>query len=147
MTCKCGGGSPSFPHSKPEAGDQENICLFKKKKYHVQLGWLSSLRSWDESSVGWRSRVGRGKEAGRAAEGLLVQNGSSSLHTVLHCPLTGMGVCVCVHVRTQACMMYKAAGQGGDSDGEVSALEASGGSGRTCPLPHPPQDLSPLWLI
>ena len=33
--------------------------------------------------------------------------------------------------RTQACMMYKAAGQRGDSDGKVSALEASGGSGRT----------------
>lgn len=70
--------------------------------------------------------MGRGKEAGRAAEGLLVQNGLSSLHTALHCPLTGMGVYVCVytHVRAQACMMYKAAGQGGDSDGEVSALEA-----------------------
>ena len=61
MTCKCGDGSPSFPHSKPEAGDQENICLFKKKN-QVQLGWLSSLRSWGESGVGWRSRVGRGKE-------------------------------------------------------------------------------------
>ena len=41
MTCKCGDGSPSFPHSKPEAGDQENICLFKKKK--PSAAWLAVL--------------------------------------------------------------------------------------------------------
>lgn len=106
-----------FPTVNLRLGIRKTSVYLKKEK--IQSGaWLAVLTKelGQESGVGWRSRVGRGKEAGRAAEGLLVQNGLSSLHTALHCPLTGMGVCVCVHTRART-SLYDV--QGGRAGGET----------------------------